>query len=367
MSNASFRSARSAVFFASVLCAAAMGRAQQSATIQLPDSLMAPGTQMKWVKKVAQFCEGAAVDLSDGTVYFTEQRDNNTSDWPIWKIHPETAGDTGTRWITNSNQSNGLFVDSQGRVIAAQKGKVVRYKKDATVDAVLATSGNGATFGQANDLSVGKSGAFYFTDLGSNVFYVDPAGKLKIAASGLGYANGIEWIEEENVVHVQAGANRTFKAAADGSLSNGTEFFPVPGPDGCEVDSHGNWFMASYTEGKIYVANAKGNKIGEIAFNMGAGQYDARGGNQGNVCNCHFGGPDLKTLYCVGDGGLFSLQLKIPGRAWPAAVPTAAHPMARILPLRAEARAFRADGRWWNDGIPGGGQAPALPVLRVTR
>jgi sugar lactone lactonase YvrE len=352
------------------LTAAPLIRAQHSAVIDLPDSLMAAGTQVKWVKKIPAYCEGPAVDLADGTVYFTEQYDNNTSNWPIWKINPANPSDTGARWMTNTNQSNGLFIDAQGRIIAAQKGKIVRYMKDGSVDATLAASGGGVTFGQVNDFSMGKNGAIYFTDLGSNVFYADAAGKVKVAASGLNSANGIEWIEEDNVVHVQAGSNRRFTASADGILSNGTAFFPVPGPDGCEVDGHGNWYMASYSEGKVYVANAKGTKIGEIAFKMTSGQYDARGGNQGNVDNCHFGGPDLKTLYCTGDGGLYSLQLKVAGRAWPAAVPTSAIPAFGRKPsatVPEDIKAFRADGRWLWDGIPAKSGSPRLPVLRTGR
>ena len=49
-----------------------------------------------------------------------------------------------------------------------------------------------------------------------------------------------------------------------------------------------------------------------------SGIYDSvssqgRVGKQGNADNCVFGGPDMKTLFITGDGGLFSIRLKIPG------------------------------------------------------
>ncbi|MDB5049401.1 MAG: gluconolactonase [Fibrobacteres bacterium] len=354
------------------LCAAGTASAQQSATVQLPDSIAAPGTQVLWIKKVQQFCEGPAVDLADGTLYFTEQRDNNTPDWPIWKINPANPSDTGSRWVTSSNQSNGLFVDFQGRVIAAQKGKIVRYAKNGSVDSVLATSGKGATFGQANDFSMAKSGAFYFTDLTSQVFYVDVKGVLKVAATGVNSANGIEWIEEENAVYVQAGSNRRFDVSADGSLTNGKTFFAINGPDGCEVDSHGNFYLCSYTEGIVHVVNGKGIEIGKITFNMASGPYDARGGAQGNICNCHFGGAENKTLYCTGDGGAYSLQLKIPGRKWPAALPTGILSPRNLLAKPLRAKAYRTDGRFWSQGMPADlpgtegarGHEPRLPLFQ---
>jgi gluconolactonase len=254
-------------------------------------------------------------------------------------------------------------VDGQGRVIAAQKGKLVRYSKSGTLDATLVTSGNGASFNQANDFSLGKTGAVYFTDLGSQVYYADAQGKIKVAASGLNGANGIEWIEEENAVYVQAGRNIRYEIAADGSLINGKTFFNIDGPDGCEVDSHGNFYLASYTRGILYVVNSKGTEVGRITFKA-KGIYDSRPGDKGNVDNCHFGGPELKTLYCTGDGGLYSIRMKVSGRAWPAGMPTSAVGRSNMIsPKPVATKSFRADGRWWLEVDPA--NAPNLPALNL--
>jgi gluconolactonase len=360
------------------LFAVGLAQGQHSAVVDLPDSISAAGTQVIWVKKMPFYCEGPAVDLNDGTLYFTEQHDNSDMNWPIWKINPANPNDTGSRWITASNQSNGLFVDGKGRVIAAQKGKFVRYNKNGTVDSELATSGRGADFGQANDFSMGADGSFYFTDLGSRIFYVDAAGKLKVAATGLNGANGIEWIEEEHAVYVQAGRNMRYEVASDGSLTNGKTFYNINGPDGCEVDSHGNFYLCSYSEGIVYVVNRAGTKIGSIAFKMQSGPYDFRSGNQGNIDNCHFGGAEGKTLYCTGDGGAYSIQLKIPGRKWAAAQPTTAILARRgMLTSPQQARSYRADGRFWSEGLQEQassgrkgidakrGMGPRLPLLQA--
>jgi hypothetical protein len=61
-----------------------------------------------------------------------------------------------------------------------------------------------------------------------------------------------------------------------------------------------------------------GTQLGRIALRKQSGIYDSvnsqgRTGKQGNADNCVFGGPDMKTLYITGDGGLFSIPLKIPG------------------------------------------------------
>lgn len=339
-------------------------RAQHSAVISLPDSILEPGTKVTWVKKVPRYCEGPATDGAN-LVYFTEQRGGSDMSWPIWKLDLSNPNDTGSRWVVQSNQTNGLFADANGLIYAAQKGKIARYKKDGSLDKTLVSSGaGGINFNQANDLSVGKNGAVYFTDLGTSVYYLDPAGQLKAAATGLTGANGVEWIEEQNAVYVmEADASRItrFDVGANGALTNGKNFISLQVPDGCDLDIHGNFYVGSYGEGALHVINPLGQDIGKIAFKMESGPYNSDG-DQGNICNCHFGGPENKTLFCTGDGGLFSIRMKIPGRAWPAATPTALRHGARLAPQASAAKAFRADGRWWGFGS-GREKGPRLPAL----
>lgn len=41
------------------------------------------------------------------------------------------------------------------------------------------------------------------------------------------------------------------------------------------------------------------------------------GGQNGNASNVVFGGPDRKTLYITGDGGLYKVPMKVAGRTRP--------------------------------------------------
>jgi gluconolactonase len=202
--------------------------------------------------------------------------------------------------------------------VAVQNGRVTRFKADGSVDSVLVTSGkNNVTFNQANDLSYLSDGSFYFTDLNSKVFYLAADGTLKVAAEGLSGPNGVQVIEESGFVYVKENLGNKvtrFTRAADGTLSQKQPFVDMAGPDGGDVDAHGNWYIASYTEGNIRVFNAAGGFLGKIsvtdvAFNGGAAT--------GNTSNCAFGGPENKTLFITGDGGLYAVELKIPGRPRP--------------------------------------------------
>jgi gluconolactonase len=309
------RPSSAAWFPLSILLISGAAHAQEPGVITLPDSLVAAGSKVNWVKKLPYYCEGPAAD-QDGNVFFTQQMSNSTQEWPIWKINPDVAGDTGTVFLRNSTQANGIMFDKNWRMVVCQNQKITRFETGGATT-VLTSSGNTANFGQANDLSVGSSGAIYFTDLGSNIYYMDAAGKTKIVYSQAQSANGIEWFEEKSQLYVNQGGGLTrFQAADDGSLSNPATFVNVNGPDGGCVDAHGNFYVASYSDGILNVFNAAAQKLGTIVMTA-TGAYDSRSGKQGNTDNCGFGGPENKTLYITGDGGLYSVKMKVAGRRIP--------------------------------------------------
>jgi sugar lactone lactonase YvrE len=308
--------------------------------VSLPDSILAPGDTLQWVRKVPYYCEGPAYDAATGYVYFTQQIGNNVPNWPIWRVKPGV--DTGIVWY-RSYQNNGLAFDAQGRLVAAQNQRISRLKQAAVgdsgvVDTTLVTSpSNGVTFNQSNDLSIGTNGAIYFTALGSAVYYLSPSRVLSTATSTtypISSANGIEWIEEEKAVYVNSAVNtgNVYRFGIDSAtnafnsraafLATGTS---IPSPDGGTVDIRGNRYVASYGQGEIRVYNKAGVLLGYIRQRLASGIYDSvsssgRVGISGNACNAVFGGPDMKTLYITGDGGLYSIRLKIPGRP-PVGVP----------------------------------------------
>jgi gluconolactonase len=285
----------------------------QTFTIQLPDSIAVTNSQVIWEKRIAKFCEGPAYETSTGATYFTEQRGG--ADWPIWRIRPGV--DTGFIFVGN-RQNNGLEFDMQGRLLAAQDGRVTRYRNDGQVDSVLAQTGqNGVVFSQANDLSIGSNGVLYFTDHRTQVFRIGSNG-LSVATSKATDANGIEWIEEANVVQVHESSQhllRRFPVLPNGSLGDPAVFLNMPRPDGGTLDSHGNLYIASIIQGEVRVFNAQGDSLGFIRLgHVNGTAYDVGTGASGNVSNCAFGGPSNTILYMTGDGGLFSIQLRIPGR-----------------------------------------------------
>ncbi|HLU70514.1 MAG TPA: SMP-30/gluconolactonase/LRE family protein [Fibrobacteria bacterium] len=316
------RAPRSILATAGVLLAGALfapSHAQTPSTIQLPDSLFATGDTITWWKRIPTFCEGPAWDAATQSVFFTRQYGNGQANWPIYKIGP--GQDTGDVHIETAAQANGLAFDAEGLLVAAQNGKLTRYKADGSVDAVLVTSGtNDVTFNQANDLSIGTDGAIYFTDLGNRVFHLNAAGELSVAYTGATSANGINWVEADSAVYVNESRQvKRYTVNPDGSLSDPQVFITVAEgsggtyADGSTIDSHGNHYVANFQQGEIRVFNANGDSIGRVVPQLATGSYNALPGAMGNVSNLTFGGSDLKTLFFTGDGGLFSIRVKVPG------------------------------------------------------
>jgi sugar lactone lactonase YvrE len=297
---------------------AGAGFASAQTVMQLPDSLYNAGDTIAWVKKIPTFCEGPVWDAATGSVYFTRQQLQSTT-WPIIRVKPGV--DTGVVWVASPGEANGLDLDPQGRLVAAQRGRLTRYKADGSVDSVLFTSpNNGVTVGLINDLSIGGNGAIYFTTNGSQIYYLSPDRLVTLAYSGAASANGIEWVMEDSAVYVNEQRQvKRYKVNPNGTLTNPTTFITVaPGTggtyaDGGTIDAHGNRYIANFTLGEIKIFNARGDSIGRIVPRVVTSNFEGFSGGMGNVSNIIFGGPDLKTMYFTGDGGLYALRMKIPG------------------------------------------------------
>ena len=282
--------------------------------------VVAAGTKVEVIKEGFQGTEGP-IGLPDGSLIFTETNANR-----ITKIDKDNNTST---YLENTNGSNGLAFDAKGRLISVQttagqtKIGVLAPKGS---EAVLADSFEGKPFSRPNDLVVDKKGGVYFTDIGGPraapgappppltpaVYYVPPGGRAMRIAEGIERPNGIMLSRDEKTLFVNNTSGEfllAFDIQADGTVKNRRNFAKyqsatrndtgvTSGADGLAIDNDGRLYVA--TAGGVEVFSAAGQHLGTIPVSR-APQ------------NIAFAGPNKKTLYIVGRGAAYKVQLLAQG------------------------------------------------------
>lgn len=273
----------------------------QTGLVRLPADFVATNAVIEPVKLGLGYTEGPAIDAA-GNLYFSEFGQPHK----IWKVTPNGKAEV---FRSDSHDSNGLAIDSKDRLVITQRGRIVRVEKDGR-ETVLAKDYDDL-IPETNDLTLNTNGDLYFTNpvmggLG-RVFYLKSDGTLKVVLSGLKHPNGIKWVPEKSMLYLGVYADDKilkYEVQPDGSLVNPQLFAELARPDGMTMDVQAHLYVASHRDHTVKVYNSSGENLGQIVIN-------AR-----NVSNCAFGGPDNKTLYITGDGGVWRIGLKIAGRRY---------------------------------------------------
>ncbi|HSI87381.1 MAG: SMP-30/gluconolactonase/LRE family protein [Candidatus Methylacidiphilales bacterium] len=233
----------------------------------------------------------------------------------IYKWDPATK--TATPWRKPSNGSNGLTLDSKGRLLACHHETRVVTRSSAqdptTPLEVIAEQFNGARFHSPNDIVVAADGAIWFTDpvYGrgkrpseqpvQGVYRLDPETKeIRLIIGDFEQPNGLcfspdgAWIyigDSGKPAHV-----RRLKVNADHTLSDSTIFYKVKEgvPDGFKTDASGTLYI---TVGNgVAVVKADGTEDRIILVPE-------------CPANCGFGGDDGKTLFMTARHSLYSIRI----------------------------------------------------------
>lgn len=246
----------------------------------------------------------------------------------------------------NSNGSNGLTFDLQGRLIMCEgDGRRIsrmdfnRMESGGTVTAI-AEQWEGKRLNRPNDVVGRSDGSIYFTNPGrridpaereidfSGVHRIAPDGTVTAATGELEYPNGLAFSPDERILYVAITRRddgcmqekergevcthqliRAFDVASDGSLSNNRVFANMFSaedgvPDGMKVDSQGRVFCTG-PEG-CWVFDSSGHHLGTIRLPE-------------IPANCAWGGPDNRTMLFTARTSVYSMRMKTPGTLVPKA------------------------------------------------
>lgn len=252
-----------------------------------------------------KFTEGP-LWLANGTLIF--------SDIPADTIFKEG----GEVFRNPSGQSNGLTLDREGRLIAAEhlNRRVSRTGKDGTVTAIAETF-EGKKFNSPNDVIVRSDGVIFFTDppyglpggpngpnaelSWSGVYAILKDGTVKMLKKDFDRPNGLALSPDESILYVadtSKGHIRAFDLGADAGVANDRVFCELPGPDGIKCDTAGN-IWATAGDG-VRVIDPAGSLLETIEFPK-------------QPANCGFGGADGKTLYVTARQAVYKIGTTVAG------------------------------------------------------
>jgi gluconolactonase len=225
-----------------------------------------------------------------------------------WRRLPE--GPELTTFATG--MSNGLTLDRQGRVLAAEHdGRRVSRVADDGTRSVLAERFQDKRLNSPNDIVVKSDGSIWFTDPPygvqpsrpgtvrpegwwtqpipgkeqpcQGVYRIAPDGALHLVVDDFALPNGLAFSPDESVLYIDDSARkhiRAFDVRPDGTLTGSRIVLDMassdPGvPDGLKVDVHGNIFCTG--PGGIWVCRPDGALLGRIVLpelpaNLGWGE-----------------------------------------------------------------------------------------------
>ena len=277
------------------------------------DKLIPKDAKIEVLASGFKWSEGPLWIKDGGYLVFSDIPRNSVMKWSEddgVSLLLKPSGYTGIVDYGNEPGSNGLTIDSQGRIHFCEHGdrRVSRLEKEGGKK-TLVDSYQGKRLNSPNDLVFKSNGDLYFTDPPyglpkqwddprreldfCGVYRLSADGKLTLLTPDMTRPNGIAFSPDEKTLYVaQSDPEKAiwmaFDVKDDGTLGKGRTFFDAtswakegrPGlPDGMKVDQQGNLFATG--PGGVHVFAADGTHLGTL--NTGGRTSNCAWGNDGTV------------------------------------------------------------------------------------
>jgi len=294
------------------------------------DALVPPEARLEKLAEGFVWAEGPVWIPEGEYLLFSDVPQNVVFKWKDGEGLSEylkPSGFTGSGKPNREPGSNGLLLDSQGRLVLCQHGdrRVSRLAEDGSF-LELVSRYEGKRFNSPNDAAFRSNGDLYFTDppyglAGLNnspvkeldfngVYRLSAEGNLTLLTDQISFPNGIAFSPDEKNLYVAVsdGENPVlmiYDVEEDGTIANGRVFFDTKiwaetysgVPDGLKVDREGNIFATG--PGGVNVFSPDGTFLGRI--NPGVATANCGWGNDGSV------------LYITADSYLCRIKLSTKG------------------------------------------------------
>jgi gluconolactonase len=297
------------------------------------DQLIPPDARLEKLAEGFEWSEGPVWIRQGGYLLFSDIPRNSIMKWLPGSgvsLYLKPSGYTGPGSWGKEPGSNGLLLDSSGRLVLCQHGdrRIARLEADRSFK-TLVDRYQGKRLNSPNDGVFHSSGDLYFTDPPyglpqgwddphreldfCGVYRLSSDGVLTLLTKEMTRPNGIGFSPDEKTLYVAqsdpaAALWKAFPVKDDGTLGASRVLRDVtdwvktkPGlPDGFKVDQHGNLFATA--PGGVQVFAADGTHLGGID----TGERTA---------NCAWG-DDGSTLYITADMYLCRIKTTTKGSGW---------------------------------------------------
>ncbi|GAB6185148.1 SMP-30/gluconolactonase/LRE family protein [Thermopirellula anaerolimosa] len=271
------------------------------------DDIVPPGTEPQVLGEGYGFCEGPAAD-AEGNVYFSDGKKDS-----IHVYRPDRGVEL---FVSDSTDANGMMFDAKGRLLVCEGAafRVVAFDVTTKKKQILASQIDGTRFNEPNDITIDRTGGFYFTDpnyrhrgqetvMKEDVYYVDAEGRVRRVSTICVKPNGILLTPDDQTLYLADNGTGTiykYRVAAPGVLTEETKWVDLggPRPDGMTLDESGNLYIACGGAG-IKVYSADGAPLGTIRVPYAS--------------NCVFGGPNFTTLYVTSRDKFLGIPTRVKG------------------------------------------------------
>ena len=275
------------------------------------DKIVPQGAEIEVLGGLFDWSEGPVWVKKDGYLLFSDIPPNKIMKWAPGKgvsLFREGVGYTGKQPYSDEPGTNGLTLDSQGRLVMCCHGDrcVKRMTLPDGEPEVIADKYEGKRFNSPNDLVYHSNGDLYFTDPPYGlpkrendpgretewfgVYRLSKDGKVTLLTKEMTRPNGIGFSPDEKTLYVAqsdpaAAIWKTFPVKEDGTLGESKVFFDStkwvkdrPGlPDGLAVDKQGRIWATG--PGGVYCFSPEGKVLGRL--NTGVPTANCKFGEDG--------------------------------------------------------------------------------------
>ncbi len=244
---------------------------------------------------------------------------------------------TGENRVMPMPESIGAFaLRRPAGFIVALRGGLWLARSDGTLERKILDAPYDPGHHRFNDGRCDPSGRFFVGYMNERrdaasaaLMRIDADGSMAEVLGGITISNGLAWSPDGRTMYHADTPTHVVRAfdydPASGTPSNPRVFAQWTGetdrPDGCAIDSAGNYWSAFYRGGKVVQVSPAGRVLAEYPIPA--------------MCPtmCAFGGPDLRTLFVTSarrqrdaqelarlpqSGGIFAMSVDIPGLPEPA-------------------------------------------------